>query len=118
MQVVLLSRDLMIVSRVSGAVDKQGLSFVAVGNAGDAIEACSTESTVLLIVDLQMVNADLSSLVSEVRQLRKTPPSIIAFGSHVHEARLNAARDVDCDLVLSRGQFDRDLDHLLEQWVE
>jgi hypothetical protein len=30
---------------------------------------------------------------------------VIAFGPHVHEDRLAAARAAGCDSVLSRGQF-------------
>jgi hypothetical protein len=42
-----------------------------------------------------------------VEQLKAAPnrPRVIAFGPHVHEERLQAARKAGCDEVVSRGQF-------------
>ena len=39
---------------------------------------------------------------------------VVAFGPHVHEQRLAAARDAGCDLVVSRGQFFSQLETILK----
>jgi hypothetical protein len=53
-----------------------------------------------------------------VAQLKTTPgapPTIIAFGPHVHEALLDAATQAGCDEVFSRGQFFAQLDEIISR---
>lgn len=65
-----------------------------------------------IAIDLSAPIADLPGLVA---QLRDASPSatLLSYGPHVHEARLQAARDAGCDLVISRGQFHKQLAELL-----
>jgi hypothetical protein len=44
---------------------------------------------------------------------QNSPLAILAYGPHVHEDRLAAARAAGCDAVVSRGQLDREADSLL-----
>ena len=39
---------------------------------------------------------------------------VVAFGPHVHEERLAAAREAGCDVVVSRGKFFAELDAILK----
>lgn len=66
-----------------------------------------------LFIDLETPDLDLPAIVSRAREARDDC-LIVAYGPHVHEARLQAARDAGCDQVLSRGQFDRELPALLQ----
>jgi hypothetical protein len=44
-----------------------------------------------------------------LRDLDNPPRKIVAFGPHVHEAKLAAARSAGCDEVISRGRFHAEL---------
>jgi DNA-binding response OmpR family regulator len=105
MNVVLLSGDLMTVSRVEGAAKQMGATTQAVANANRAAELCLASDVSWLIVDLSLPELDIAALVSQVKAADESAMRIIAFGPHVHEERLATARDAGCDLVVSRGEF-------------
>jgi hypothetical protein len=43
--------------------------------------------------------------------------AIVAYAPHVHEDRLRAATEAGCNEVLSRGQFDRQMDDILARYA-
>lgn len=114
-KLVLVSGDLMVAARVEGAARKCGVSLATVAGHAPAIAAGGDDWRVALI-DLRSPGLDLSALVAELRQLPR-PPTIIAFGPHVHEQRLEEARRAGCDMVISRGQLDRDAEAILAQYL-
>ena len=75
-------------------------------DAEAAIDACAIAADLLVIVDLATPGFDVGvarRAIEGVARIRV--PAIVAFGPHVHEASLEAARAAGCDEVLSRGQF-------------
>src|SRR4051812_42448489 len=113
MAVVLLSTDLAVQSRVEGAAISRGKQLRVAANAARVCELCTAEPVELVIVDLATSSAELSDLVTQLRSGEAPPFSVIAFGPHVHEEKLAAAREAGCDIVVSRGQFFSQLDKLL-----
>ena len=105
MNVVLLSSDLMVVSRVEGAGAQTGAEIRAASNAAAAIEFCYNEQVDVLIVDLSMPALDPPALVNQLRADTSHWVQVVAFGPHVQEERLAMAREAGCDTVISRGQF-------------
>jgi CheY-like chemotaxis protein len=114
MTLVLLSGDLMVMSRVAGAATQQGLELQTAANSQQAVDSCRQHAARMLIVDLSMPSLDVAELVADVKTSNDRAPTIVAFGPHVHEARLAAARAAGCDRVVSRGQFMGQLDALLQ----
>jgi len=78
------------------------------------IAACAESLPSLVLVDLTAPALDIAALVVEMKALDPRP-TIVAFGPHVHEALLAAARAAGCDQVASRGQFFAQLDGILRQ---
>ncbi len=111
--VVFLSDDLMFAPRVSGVALSAGWTLLEVGTPGKAIDSTETESPRLLIVDLETTGLQISDLVARLPVSDR--PQILAFGPHVHRARLEAAREAGCDMVVSRGRFSADLSALLSE---
>jgi DNA-binding NarL/FixJ family response regulator len=105
MDIVLLSNDLMVVSRVSGAAAASGAVVRVAANATAAISLLSARAAELVVIDLGLPALDLESLISDIKADSMHPAQVIAFGPHVHADRLAAARSAGCDTVLSRGQF-------------
>jgi len=112
MKLVLLCRDLMLTSRVDGVASQKGYATSHVADLASAVAAVADDDCQILFVDLQLSGLDIGALVSQVRDSGKV--RIVACGPHVHEKRLDAARQAGCDLVVTRGQFDRDADTILE----
>jgi hypothetical protein len=92
-EVVALVADLMDRSRVSAALP--GVQFAS------APRACAGAATVVV---------DLARYGGAVAAVRAAAPAarIVAFGPHVDDALLAAARADGADLVLPRSQFFRD----------
>jgi DNA-binding response OmpR family regulator len=111
MTVILISADLTVVSRFQGAAAHAGLATRVVASQAAAIE-CDSENVGLAVIDLSAPLSDIQAIVKHFKS-ETTPPRIIAFGPHVHEERLAAAREAGCDEVVSRGQFFGQMESLL-----
>lgn len=99
--VVFLSGDLMFASRVRAAAEASDLDFHFGGTVPD-IEA----EIAWVIVDLATRSGAVDGLAETCQQ--KCPEAkLVAFGPHVHVARLEKARAAGIPTVLTRGQFDR-----------
>jgi hypothetical protein len=100
--VILFSTDLMLISTVGNAATDAGHGYCTVSNVADLVRKLS-EGPALLCLDLGAIDADPIALASKVSSdaLR----SAIAFGPHVHTAKLDAARHAGFGRVVSRGQF-------------
>jgi CheY-like chemotaxis protein len=114
MTVVLLSSDLAVLSRVEGAAMRLGQTVRSAAGESLAVDLCEGEDANTLVVDLSMSSLDVASLVSQLKASKGLGTRVIAFGPHVHEQRLAAAREAGCDLVVSRGQFFSQLEAILK----
>lgn len=115
MSAILLSSDLACSSKVSGAASQAGFSLaVAMSPAALLDKAAGCR---LVLLDLNSPGVDPGELVPELRALQPPPDVIVAFGPHVHELKLNAARDAECDEVLTRGQFHNQQAELLRRYL-
>jgi len=102
MRVVALVSDLMDRSRIAAAVP--AATFAAdVASITDAVTDATTTGTAVVVIDL----ARHGDAVAAVRQ--GSPDAfIVAFGSHVDDEQLLAARAAGADRVLPRSRFFRD----------
>ena len=114
-RIILISNDLMVVSRVQGAAAKCGTVVRAVGSVGAAVELHREEPVSLMVVDLSTPAIEVAGLASAIKSGGKPTARLIAFGPHVHEDKLAAARAAGCDSVLSRGKFFSDVDSIIAE---
>lgn len=110
--VVLCSTDLMLISSVGGAAEARGFAFASVNSLQAAIEKAATIGSIVCL--------DLSAFCSDPNEFAASAsPELvarsIAFGPHVHTAKLDAARTAGIGRVMSRGQF---VSGLLTQFVK
>lgn len=115
MTVVLLSSDLAVLSRVEGAAARGGQSVRSASNEAQAVQLCEAGDVGAVVIDLSMSSLDIAALVSPLKALPNSRVRTVAFGPHVHEHRLAAAREAGCDLVVSRGQFFSQLEAILQK---
>lgn len=105
MTAVLVSGDMMVSSRVMSAAKSAGATLAIALSAGDLPERLSDQAR-LVLVDLSQPGLSPAEVVSTVRQGAPLA-KIVAFGPHVEEGLLAAARDAGCDLVMTNGEFHR-----------
>jgi CheY-like chemotaxis protein len=88
---------------------------MTVASSSDAIlrHVSESDSPRLLVLDLSAPDCDVQRIVAEARNL-PSPPTVVAYASHVLGPLLQKARQSGCDLVLTRGQFVSRLDELLQ----
>jgi len=113
MDVVLLSSDLVVASRVEGAAARVRASLQPAATIDRAVELCEQSRVQLIIVDLSAPALKPKELLERLDSLADNRPVVVAFGPHVHEALLSAAREAGCDEVMSRGQFLGQLEAIL-----
>ena len=116
MRLLLLTADLMCSSQVVGLARGLGLALVTCGSA-DKLTAAAAEGPSIVVLDLNAAGIDLAQLVPQLRSAAHVPRGIVAFGPHVHESRLAAAREAHCDEVLARGQFYAQGEQILRRYL-
>ena len=114
MSSVLVTNDLLFSSQAAGAATTAAVEIRVVGALDQLLDAEPRPALVLL--DLSMPGLDPSADVPRVRAAMPGA-AIVAYGPHVHEDRLQQARDAGCTEVLTRGQMHRDLDRVLRQYA-
>lgn len=115
MSVLILTSDLTTGSQAQGAATRQHRQAAIALSAAALIDKARANPPSLVIVDLSLARLDIAAVAAELKALNPAP-AIVAFGPHVHETKLNAARDAGCDLVLTRGQFASRIDEVFERY--
>ena len=70
----------------------------------------------LVIFDLTLQAITIED-VAAWRETLAPPPRLIAFGPHVRTAALERAEQTGCELVLTRGQLDQQLEMVLDEYL-
>lgn len=111
--VVFLGNDLMFQSRIGSVVRSSGFRFLAIRDVSKLSEGLSNETQVKwVLVDLGMAGLKLPELPGLVRT--SVPGArLLGYGAHVQKDVLDVAVESGFDLVLTRGQFDRDMAEIL-----
>lgn len=116
--VLVLTSDLAVASLVRGAAAHAG---VECGIALDVeiffrkLEASSEPP--LVIVNLETLGLAIDEFQLRLNAAFVRPTAVIAFGPHVHEERLQAARDAGCTEVVSKGKFHAQAGELIARYV-
>jgi CheY-like chemotaxis protein len=120
MLILFLTTDLVFPSRVAGVAQRLGarMETAATPDALMAKLAGEPSPPWVVLLDLNSPGIDPAAIVPRLMELPAPPQSIIAFGPHVHEEKLAAAQAAGCNLVLTRGQFDAQMQSLLTQILQ
>ena len=132
--VLFIGNDLMFQSKISSACRQAGMSLGVIRNpkvlggasisgasisgasiSGDSTGGSADEAGVprLIVVDLGLENLDLAEVLASGRQIWPTT-KWLGYGAHVQADRLDSATELGLDVVLTRGQFDRDMVRVLQ----
>ena len=112
---LLLSDDLLFVSRITGTARSLGLDIKSARNAADLLAKSQTQPPSCVLIDLQNPGLDIVGVVGNLKEAHK--PFLVGYGSHVDTATLQKAREAGCDLVLPRSKFVEDLAAELPKWM-
>ena len=113
---LLLSDDLIFTSRIAGTARGLGLEVRQVRALDRLVETAKQVGTRCVILDLAFPGLDLPEVMRRLGEL-DAPPRVVAYGSHVDAASLQAARVAGCQPTLPRSKFVEDLSRDLPHWL-
>jgi hypothetical protein len=113
---LLLSRDLIFSSKVTGTAGALGHRVIVAGNVALVSAMLAKWSPVVVFVDL--ASGDLVSPASIATYRGIAPPGtpFVAFGSHVDTKALADALAAGCDPVMPRSRFTTELPALIRRY--
>ncbi|MBI82379.1 MAG: hypothetical protein CMJ81_04210 [Planctomycetaceae bacterium] len=115
MRILFLTRDLIFPSQIAGMIRQKAGELKVVAREEQLLQEASQNSVALVILDLSTPGLNPGHLLPALRKQNSDIGPIVAFGPHVQEGRLTAARQAGCDEVLSQGEFRHCVGSLLDQ---
>src|SRR5260370_36498762 len=113
---VVLSDDLMFSSRITGTARSLGLSIKPARTIEILENHVRQASPRCVILDLAFPTLQLADLLDWLRKSGAPMPRVVAYGSHVDAARLEAARHAGWAPVLPRRAVVEHLPGQLRAW--
>lgn len=110
---LLLSRDLIFTSKVTGTAQALGHKVIVAGNVALASAMLEQWTPVIVFADLGAGDLVAPANLARFREQMGEGVTFLAFGSHVDVEALAAARDAGCDPVLPRSKFTQILPELI-----
>ena len=112
-KILVVATNLFFLPRVQNMAAPSGCETRQVMTVDRLHEEMAEGETVLVLVDLE-ADADLwGDAVKVVLASGEARPQVVGYGGHTNTAMLQRAEEVGCDLVLTKGQFSRDLGKLI-----
>jgi CheY-like chemotaxis protein len=115
---LLLSRDLIFTSKVTGTARELGYRVLVAGNAALAAAMIDQWRPKVVFVDLTAGELVGAPALAAYRKAAGPGAAFVAFGPHVDTAALDAARAAGCDEVLTRSKFTAELPALIRRLFE
>jgi CheY-like chemotaxis protein len=113
---LLLSRDLIFTSKVTGTARELGHRVMVAGNTALASAMIEQWHPKVVFVDLAAGDLVGPAALRAYQGLAPGAP-FVAFGSHVDTAVLAAAKAAGCDPVLPRSKFSAELPELIRRYL-
>lgn len=114
---LLLSRDLIFTSKVTGTARLLGRQVLIAGNSALVLTMIEQYKPSAVFVDLAAGDLVRPEAIMAYRQAAGQATPFVAFGSHVDTAGLAAASAAGCDPVMPRSKFSAELPELIRRFL-
>ena len=111
--VLLVGQNLFFLGRVESLAEAGGYELLRATTEDSFWRLFHRQKPALLLVDLEG-DEETWGKVLEGLQSEKQGVKVVAFGPHENVTALERARGLGCDLVLNKGEFNRDLPRIFE----
>ena len=116
-KVLVIATNLFFLPRIQNIAAPSGCNTRQVMTIDRLKEEMADGETVLVLVDLEADPDFWGDAVRTVLASGPSRPKIVGYGGHTNTAMLQKAEEAGCDLVLTKGQFSRDLSKLIAEAV-
>jgi CheY-like chemotaxis protein len=115
---LILVDDLMFASQIQGLARPTGINLQWVRNSEKALAQARAAPPACIILDVNLLGAEVDEFVTAIRALGEPAPALIGFGSHVDAASLHHAREAGCKLVMPRSKIVQEIAINLPAWID
>ena len=114
-KILVIATNLFFLPRIQNIAAPSGCETRQVMTVDRLNEEMAEGETVLVLVDLE-ADADFwGEAVGTVLATGESRPQVVGYGGHTNTVMLQRAEEAGCDLVLTKGQFSRDLAKLITE---
>jgi len=113
---ILLSRDLIFTSKVTGTARELGHRVLVAGDVALARSMIERWRPRVVLVDLAAGDLVAPGTLVDLQKLAGAETPFVAFGSHVDTEALAAARAAGCAEVMPRSKFSAELPELIRRY--
>jgi DNA-binding NarL/FixJ family response regulator len=114
---LLLCRDLIFTSKITGTAKLLGFQVLTAGNSALTLAMIEQWKPRAVFIDLAAGDLVKPAALMAYKAAAGANTTFIAFGSHVDTSGLAAAADAGCDLVLPRSKFTAELPELIKRYL-
>ena len=111
--VLVVGQNLFFIPRIQNAETPHGYKVLQTRTDADFRDSFQEHTAALVLVDLEGNADEWSKVVQGLRGEKRASVKVVAFGPHSDEAGMAMARELGCDLVISKGEFSRDIVNIL-----
>jgi hypothetical protein len=115
---LLLSRDLIFISKVQGTAADLGHQVLVSGTSALAEMHLAATAPRVVFVDLSAGDLVVPSAIERYRKQAVHGTWFVAFGPHVEGELLVAAKNAGCQVVLTRSRFSGELSDIIRRYLE
>ena len=112
--ILLVGQNLFFLGRVETQAEPLGYDVQRATTESAFWENCGAHKPSLILIDLEGDEPTWSKVLEGINDRAAGGAKVIAFGPHENVALLQRAKDLGCDLVLNKGEFNRDLPKIIE----
>ena len=112
--ILLVGQNLFFLGRVEAQADPLGYEVQWATTQSAFQEHYASRRPALILLDLEGDESIWSKVLENIDKQEDGAVKVVAFGPHENVAMLERARNLGCDLVLNKGEFNRDLPKIIE----
>ena len=112
--VLLVGQNLFFLGRIEAQAEPLGYEVQRATTESIFWEHYANRIPALILVDLEGDESIWSKVLENIDKQEDGAVKVVAFGPHENVAMLERARNLGCDLVLNKGEFNRDLPKIIE----
>ena len=116
--ILLVGQNLFFLGRVETQAEPLGYDVQRATTESAFWENHEGRKPALILIDLEGDESTWSKVLEGINDRAAGGAKVIAFGPHENVALLQRAKDLGCDLVLNKGEFNRDLPKIIERLGE
>ena len=113
--VLLVGQNLFFLGKIEAVAEPLGYEVQRATTESVFREYYASRRPALILVDLEGDESIWSEVLGNFKRPEEGVVKVVAFGTHENVDMLERARNLGCDLVLNKGEFNRDLPKIIEK---